>query len=114
MAPRFAEHRSMGSRRKGKELMGTRACRAAKKYFLVFILLLAEARLASPQSAPVPESFDPVIVNGHIIDGTGSPWYSGDVGIRAGKIAAIGNLTDAARKRTIDAGGRVVAPGFID
>ena len=59
-------------------------------------------------------SFDIVITNGHIVDGTGSPWYSGDVGIRAGKIAAIGNLADAQRNRTIDAHGMVVAPGFID
>ena len=59
-------------------------------------------------------AFDLVITNGHIIDGTGSPWYSGDVGIRDGKIAAIGNLIDAPRKRTIDAAGKVVAPGFID
>src|SRR6202163_172005 len=57
--------------------------------------------------------FDIVITNGHIIDGTGSPWYSGDIGIREGKIAAIGNLSAAARSRTIDAGGQVVAPGFI-
>lgn len=64
--------------------------------------------------AQTPASFDLVITNGHIIDGTGSPWYSGDVGIRDGKIAAIGNLTDARRKRTIDAAGKVVAPGFID
>src|SRR5215469_5488197 len=60
------------------------------------------------------QSFDLVITNGHIIDGTGSPWYSGDIGISNGKIAAIGNLTDAQRKRTIDARGMVVAPGFID
>jgi N-acyl-D-amino-acid deacylase len=59
-------------------------------------------------------SFDLVITNGHIIDGTGSPWYSGDIGIRAGRIVAIGNLSAAARKRTIDAKGKVVAPGFID
>jgi N-acyl-D-amino-acid deacylase len=59
-------------------------------------------------------SFDLVITNGHIIDGTGSPWYSGDVGIRDGKIAAIGNLSGSERKRTIDARGQVVAPGFID
>ena len=59
-------------------------------------------------------AFDLVITNGHIIDGTGSPWYSGDVGIRDGHIAAIGNLSAAPRKRTIDAAGKVVAPGFID
>jgi N-acyl-D-amino-acid deacylase len=58
--------------------------------------------------------FDLVIINGHILDGTGSPWYSGEVGIRDGHIAAIGNLAGAARKRTIDAQGKVVAPGFID
>jgi dihydroorotase/N-acyl-D-amino-acid deacylase len=61
-----------------------------------------------------PASFDIVIVGGHIIDGTGSPWYSGDVGIRDGHINAIGDLTSAPRRRTIDAAGRVVAPGFID
>jgi len=64
--------------------------------------------------AAAPESFDIVIINGHIIDGTGSPWYSGDIGIREGKIAAIGNLTAASRTRTIDAHGQVIAPGFID
>ena len=60
------------------------------------------------------QSFDLVLTNGHIIDGTGSPWYSGDLGIREGKIAAIGNLANAPRKRTIDVQGEVVAPGFID
>src|SRR5581483_562742 len=52
--------------------------------------------------------------NGHIIDGTGSPWYSGDIGIRDGRIAAIGRLSGASTKSTIDAEGKVVAPGFID
>ena len=59
-------------------------------------------------------SFDIVITHGRIVDGTGSPWYSGDIGIRGGKIAAIGNLARSARTRTIDAHGQVVAPGFID
>lgn len=58
--------------------------------------------------------FDIVITNGHILDGTGSPWYSGDIGIRDGRIAAIGNLSAARRKRTLDAHEEVVAPGFID
>ncbi len=60
------------------------------------------------------QSFDLVITNGHIIDGTGSPWYSGDIGIREGKIVVIGNLTGVPAKRTLDAHGDVVAPGFID
>jgi N-acyl-D-amino-acid deacylase len=58
--------------------------------------------------------YDVVIQHGRIIDGTGSPWYSGDIGIRQGRIAAIGNLTGAPAKRIIDAHGMVVAPGFID
>jgi len=55
-----------------------------------------------------------VIRNGHIIDGTGSPWYAGDIGIRDGHIATIGHLSEALAKQQIDAAGRVVPPGFID
>jgi len=62
----------------------------------------------------VSNPYDLVIRNGHIIDGTGSPWYSGDIGLRQGKIASIGNLAGAPAKHTIDARGMVVAPGFID
>ncbi|HEY7634658.1 MAG TPA: D-aminoacylase [Gemmatimonadales bacterium] len=58
--------------------------------------------------------FDLLIRNGHIIDGTGSPWYSGDVAMRDGRIAALGGLVGPAAKDTIDAAGMVVAPGFID
>src|ERR1700739_3715349 len=66
------------------------------------------------QAPSEQQPFDVVILHGHIIDGTGSPWYSGDVGIRDGRIAAIGNLSAATSKRTLDAHGMVVAPGFID
>jgi N-acyl-D-amino-acid deacylase len=58
--------------------------------------------------------YDLVIRSGRIIDGTGSPWYAGDIGIRDGRIAAIGHLSGAHATRVIDAAGRVVAPGFID
>ena len=83
---------------------------SAKIRIPIVIASLLLTSLALSQTPP----FDLVITRGHIIDGTGSPWYSGDIGIRDGKIAAIGNLTAAPRKRTIDAGGKVVAPGFID
>jgi N-acyl-D-aspartate/D-glutamate deacylase len=79
-------------------------------FFLLTMCVLATCLWAAPQASP----FDLVIINGRIIDGTGSPWYSGDVGVREGKIVAIGNLKDAPRTRTIDARGMVVAPGFID
>jgi len=65
-----------------------------------------------PQGSAAP--YDLVIVNGHVIDGTGSPWYAADVAIRDGRIAAIGRLAGAAAKQTIDAQGKIVAPGFID
>src|SRR5580765_2725359 len=78
------------------------------------LLLLSILFVVALCSAQQPQSFEVVITNGHIIDGTGSPWYSGDVGIRDGKVAAIGNLTGASAKRTIDAHGLMVAPGFID
>ncbi len=79
--------------------------------FLSMVLLFAVAPLESQEQT---RSFDIVITNGRIIDGTGSPWYSADVGIRNSKIASIGNLSAAPRARTIDARGKVVAPGFID
>jgi N-acyl-D-amino-acid deacylase len=70
----------------------------------------ARAQGAAAESA----EYDVVIRNGHIIDGTGSPWYASDIGIRDGHIAAIGDLSKAHGKQEIDAAGRVVAPGFID
>ncbi len=60
------------------------------------------------------QPYDLVIRNGHIIDGTGSPWYSGDIAIENGRIARIGQLASAPGKRVIDAHGLIVAPGFID
>src|ERR1700688_1142347 len=78
---------------------------------LLAIMVFAAAHVLAQSTAT---SFDLVITNGHIIDGAGSPWYSGDLGIRDGKVAAIGNLSASPRKRTIDAAGKVVAPGFID
>ena len=77
---------------------------------LITPLLLASIPVALAAQEDV---YDVLIRNGRIIDGTGSPWYAGDVGIRGGRIAAIGTLGGAAR-RTVDAAGMVVAPGFID
>ena len=84
-------------------------------YAAVLVFAPDGARLARAQSAAARQpEYDIVIRNGHIIDGTGSPWYAGDIGIRDGRIAAIGNLSHVHATRTIDAAGRVVAPGFID
>jgi N-acyl-D-amino-acid deacylase len=59
-------------------------------------------------------TYDLIIEHGRVVDGTGAPWFAADVGIRAGRVAAIGRLDKATAKRRINAAGRVVAPGFID
>src|SRR3954454_3291693 len=74
---------------------------------LVLVCVVARTALAAP-------AFDVVIRNGHIMDGTGSPWYSADVGIRDGKIAAIGRLPGATARTVIDDRGLLVTPGFVD
>jgi len=58
-------------------------------------------------------SYDLLIKNGRIVDGSGGPSYNGDVGVKDGKIVEIGKLSSTA-SRTVDAGGQAVAPGFID
>lgn len=60
------------------------------------------------------QTYDLVIRNGRIIDGSGNPWYYADVAIWDGKIVRIGNGADWKAVRIVDASGRVVAPGFID
>jgi N-acyl-D-amino-acid deacylase len=58
--------------------------------------------------------YDLLIRNARVIDGTGNPWFRADVGVRDGRIAAVGRLIRASAYREIDAAGRVLAPGFID
>ena len=65
-------------------------------------------------SVLVAQRYDALLVNGKIIDGTGNAWFYGDVGIRDGKIAALGKLRNAEADTVIDVTGLVVAPGFID
>jgi N-acyl-D-amino-acid deacylase len=66
------------------------------------------------RSSSTTSRFDVVITNGRILDGTGGPWYSADIGIRGDRIVAIGKLDVAEANQTVDAKGRIVAPGFID
>ncbi|HKD92981.1 MAG TPA: D-aminoacylase, partial [Terriglobales bacterium] len=77
----------------------------------LFFLCTAGAPLFAQAS---PAAYDIIIQGGHVIDGTGNSWYAGDIGIRGDRIAAIGNLSAATAKRTIDARGLIVSPGFID
>jgi N-acyl-D-amino-acid deacylase len=60
------------------------------------------------------ETFDLLIRNATIVDGTGAPRFAGDIGIRGDRIARIGDLSAMRGEREIDLGGRIAAPGFID
>lgn len=64
--------------------------------------------------AQAPPPYDLVVRNGRIVDGTGSPWYRADVAIRGDVIVRIAPAIAEPAARVIDAGGQIVAPGFID
>jgi len=88
---------------------------------LVLALLLSSlgAAACAPAQAPTATGnaaapFDVIITGGRVVDGSGAPWFSADVGIKGDRIAAIGKLYDQPATRRIDATGQVVAPGFID
>ena len=55
-----------------------------------------------------------IIRNGRVFDGTGNPWFPADIGVREGRIAAVGTLANATAARVIDAAGKHASPGFID
>jgi len=69
---------------------------------------------AGPLVAQAGERFDLIIRDARVYDGSGAPWVRADVGIRAGRIAALGRLGGATADETLDAGGLYLAPGFID
>jgi dihydroorotase/N-acyl-D-amino-acid deacylase len=77
------------------------------------LLLATCAGVALARDLP-PTDYDVIIEHGRVVDGTGAPWYAADIGIRSGRIVAIGHLEQARAKQRIDAAGRIVAPGFID
>jgi N-acyl-D-amino-acid deacylase len=81
---------------------------------LLFALLVLSLGYASAAERPGGATYDVVISNGRIVDGTGNPWFYGDLAIKGGKIAKIGRIDPKASKRVIDAKGMAVSPGFID
>ncbi|HLF82874.1 MAG TPA: D-aminoacylase [Blastocatellia bacterium] len=80
---------------------------------LVIALVLVATLLTPPLEAQV-EAYDIIIMNGRIVDGTGNPWFYGDVAIRRDRIVKVGRVGPARAVRRIDARGMIVAPGFID
>ena len=82
-----------------------------KRLLLIFGLLMF---LAIGKSFAQSETFDILIINGRIIDGTGNPWFNGDVAIKGDKIVQIGTIKSRDAQKIIDAEGQIVCPGFID
>src|SRR5205809_6434055 len=74
------------------------------------LLSLFAVLLPSPQA---DSRFELIFAGGRVVDGTGAPWFVADVGVRDGRIAAVGPLGEASATRRGDARNLVVAPGFI-
>ena len=76
---------------------------------IVFLISFLATSAGSAQ-----QTFDVLVQGGHIIDGSGNPWYEADIGIRGERIVSIGDLSNSTASQMIDASGLVVSPGFID
>src|SRR5688572_25404051 len=93
--------------------MRIRPCTAV----VAVLTLLSACASAGTRRGGDDGGYDVVITGGRIVDGTGNPWFYGDVGIRGDRVVRIaprGALADARAQRRIEASGLVVAPGFID
>lgn len=97
-----------------------RACTHAAALLTATLAVLSSGCTKQPDSVPAAASdagdaaYDILIKGGRVIDGTGAPWSYADVGVRGGRIVAIGKLADHEAKEVIDASNSVVTPGFID
>ncbi len=81
-----------------------------RRFFLALGVVAALAVAAGGSEA----QFDLLIRGARVVDGTGNPWFRADVGVRDGRIAAVGRLSSASASETVDARDRVLAPGFVD
>jgi len=81
---------------------------------LVALAIVATLTLTGARPSAQAPPYDLLIRGGRIVDGTGSPWYRGNVAVAGDTIVAVGPMVDGPAARVIDASGLVVAPGFID
>ncbi len=82
--------------------------RFAKSFAILFLLSFANAQDASVKT------YDVVIKNARVVDGTGNPWFKSDIGIKDGRVARIGFIKETDAKQIVDAKNQIMAPGFID
>lgn len=85
-----------------------------KSRLLVGLAFSVAAAVALAAQQAAPQTFDLLIQNGRVYDGTGNPWFPADIGVRDGRIMAVGRLAGAKAARVIDATGKYISPGFID
>jgi len=85
-----------------------------KRWLMVFCALMVLMFSFTVCAKKEPGKIDIIVMNGKIVDGTGNPWFYGDIGIRGDTIVEIGNLTGKTATKTIDAKGLAVSSGFID
>ena len=80
----------------------------------IAILIMPSPSVRSLAIPSLEGPYSLLITNARIVDGTGNPWYHGDIAIKDGRIVAIGRIDRRDARQTIDAKGQIVAPGFID
>ena len=78
------------------------------------VLALVLAGLLTSTAAQPPVRYDLLIKNARVLDGTGNPWFPADIAVQGGRIVAVRALPSAQAARILDAGGKYIAPGFID
>jgi N-acyl-D-amino-acid deacylase len=85
-----------------------------RKLISSLFLLFMVSPVVPANPATANETYDLLITNARIVDGTGNPWFRGSIAIRDGRIARVGFIDAAQARQTIDAKNQIVAPGFID
>jgi N-acyl-D-amino-acid deacylase len=82
--------------------------------FCLFTAPAAIVRTVHSGTQPAPPSYDLLIRNARVVDGSGNPWFRADVAVKDGRIARIGRIGPEEARQAIDAKGQILAPGFID
>lgn len=86
----------------------------SRKYSLFVLAICLLFAVSVTLNAQKTEEYDLVITNARVVDGTGNPWFRASIAIKNGKIVKVGDFDSSNARQTLDAGNKIVAPGFID